>query len=173
MPVSILAAIVFSPVIAVVITLWWEKRKVKHEAKYRVFIALMAHRKSYPISHERVNALNLIDTIFGDCPKVLAMWHEYYSMLQRQNPSPQEQVEQHQKYIELLSEMAGSLGFSNLKQTDIDKFYIPQAHMDQAQINAECQAEFLRVLKNTERLPVVPKPAPPTPPRDILPHPPA
>jgi hypothetical protein len=63
--------------------------------------------------------------------------------------------------------MARILGFSKLQQTDIDKYYIPQAHIDQAQINAECQAEWLRVLRNTDRLSVVAKPIPQTDIRDF------
>lgn len=54
--------------------------------------------------------------------------------------------------------MARSLGYRRLEQTDIDKFYTPQVHADQAQLNWKCQTEWLRVLESTNRLVVEPKP---------------
>ena len=59
-----------------------------------------------------------------------------------------------------MSEMARELGFPNLQQTDIDKFYTPDVHGTQHDLNAECQRELLRVLKNSARL----EPAPIAPP---------
>jgi hypothetical protein len=50
-----------------------------------------------------------------------------------------------------MSEMVRELGSSNLQQTDIDKFYVPEIHGAQADLSAECQRELLRVLKNTSR----------------------
>ena len=140
-------AILAAPVTAVSITLWWQQRKEKRDAKHRLFITLMAHRKSFPPTHDWVNALNLIDVVFADHPKVLELWHELYTMFQ--NPSAT-QAQGH-KYLELLSEMAAALKFRHLQQTDIDKFYSPQAHLDQLQASTEAQTEWLRVLKNTDR----------------------
>ena len=153
-----IAAIVIGPVVAVLITLWWQQRKEKRDAKMRLFTTLMAFRKSYPISYEWANSLNVIDVVFGDTPEVVGRWHEYYSLLQRQNVSPQEAQEQTHKYLELMSVMAASLGFRRLQQTDIDKFYTPQAHGDQAHLNWQCQTEWLRVLQSTNRFNVEPKP---------------
>ena len=49
----------------------------------------------------------------------------------------------------MLSALARHLGYRKLEQTDIDKFYTPQAHEDQLLMNSEIQSELLRVLKNT------------------------
>jgi hypothetical protein len=54
--------------------------------------------------------------------------------------------------IELLSEMAVSLGYSRLSQTDIDRFYSPQAMGDEAAAQKELRDELVRVLKATETL---------------------
>lgn len=53
--------------------------------------------------------------------------------------------------------MARVLGFRHLQQTDIDKYYSPRVHGELLVVQAEAQAEWLRVLKNTERFLVVKK----------------
>src|SRR2546427_6358352 len=102
----------------------------------------MALRISYPISYDWANSLNLIDVVFGDCPNVVDQWHQYYTLLHTQTANFEER---NHKYLELMSAMAAELGFRRLQQTDIDKFYTPQAHGDQAFLNWQCQTEWLRV----------------------------
>jgi Family of unknown function (DUF6680) len=137
-------AIFFGPIIAVGITLWWQNRKEKRDAKLRLFTTLMAHRKSMPPSYDFVAALNLIDVVFANHERVVHLWHELYTLFQ--NPMASET--QNHKYIELLSEMASVLGYRKLKQTDIDKFYYPRGHADALNAQIEWQTEWLRVLKN-------------------------
>lgn len=153
------SAIVIGPVVAVIITLAWQNRKEKRDAKIRVFSTLMAYRKSLTgiIKQEYVNSLNLIDVVFSDSPKVVGLWHEYFALLQRYKPSPQELEGQSHKYIELMTAMAEELGFANLQQIDMEKFYTPIAHGLEAESNAALRAELLRVLENTERFVVVSK----------------
>ncbi len=146
-------AIIIGPIVAVCITLWWQQRKEKREAKLRLFTTLMAHRRAFPPTPEWVAALNLIDVIFADQTRVVALWHEVFQLLH--NPSMTQ--EQGHKYLEMLSAMATSLGFRQLQQVDIDKYYSPQVHQDQLVAQAEMQAEFLRVLKNTSQLLIVKK----------------
>ena len=145
-----LLAVVVGPIVAVSITLWWQERKEKRDAKLQLFLTLMAHRKATPPTYEWVRALNLIDVVFAEHAQVVALWHELYQLLN--NPSTPEA--QGHKSLALLSEMGSVLGFKKLQQIDIDKFYCPQAHVDQLKINAETQAELLRVLKKTACLPV-------------------
>jgi hypothetical protein len=77
---------------------------------------------------------------------VVDLWHKYYALLSQ---PPGE--ERNHTWLELLTEMAADLRYSNLKQTDLDKFYIPQGHVDQLDFQREVQVEWLRVLRNTER----------------------
>jgi hypothetical protein len=149
-------AIIISPVIAVVITLWHQGRKEKRDRKERLFTQLMAHRKSFPPSTEFVNALNLIDIIFADTVSVTKLWHEYYTLLGSAKTEHEYRDRDH-KYLELLSEMARSLGYKRLQQTDIDKFYTPQAHVDQNEMAFHTQQEWLRVLKNMNYIYIEPK----------------
>jgi predicted RNA-binding protein YlxR (DUF448 family) len=116
----------------------------------------MVHRKAFPPAHDWVNGLNLIDVVFSDTPKVVALWHQYYSMLGSAKNDNEYRDRDH-KYIELLSAMARDLGYQNLPQTDIDKFYSPQAHQNQIAASNEIQTELLRVLKNTQNIAIVPK----------------
>ncbi len=146
-----IVAIITGPLSAVLITLWWQRRKERRDAKLRLFITLMANRKSLLPTYEWVNALNLLDVVFADRPKIVALWHELYALLQ--NPE-RTQVQDH-KYLELLSEIARTLGFRRLQQTDIDKYYSPQIHLAQLSAQVEMQTELLRVLKKTSSLFVI------------------
>jgi len=142
-------AIIVGPVAAVMITLWHQDRKQKIDAKKRLFLSLMAHRKALPPNPEWVNALNVIDVVFADHPNVVSLWHEYYNLLHADMEKTQQQREH--KYLEMLSAMANVVGYKSLSQTDIDKFYFPKAYGDQLEINAKVQKEFLRVLENSAR----------------------
>ena len=150
-------AIVAGPLLAVLITLWWQNRKEHRDAKRRLFLTLMAKRRTYPPTVEWVDALNVIDVVFADVPQVVQLWHEYYSSLVNPPANENYQAREH-TYLLMLSSMARTLGYSRLEQTDIDKFYSPQVHADQAQLNWKCQTEWLRVLEGTNRLSVEPKP---------------
>ena len=139
-------AIVSGPIIAVIITLAYQNHKEKRDAKTRLFMTLMAHRKSFPPTIAWVESLNLIDVVFAEHRKVVRLWHEYYDYLHEKT---EDYTKREHKYLELLSAMGVALGYKNLQQTDIDKFYTPTAHGDQAVLNHKVQTELLRVLGNT------------------------
>lgn len=72
------------------IIVWWlgikyQDRKAKKEAQMRLFLTLMADRKSNPITKEWVDALNTIDVVFQDNKKVRHAWREYLDSL-NENP---------------------------------------------------------------------------------------
>lgn len=140
-----LLAIVLGPVTAVCITLWVQSRNIKKTTKRNLFIKLLAERKTLFVSRDLASALNTIDVVFSDNPKVVDLWHKYYTLLSQQ---PSE--ERGHTWLELLSAMAADLGYSNLKTVDLDKCYIPQAHVDSLEFEKDIRAEWLRVLKNTE-----------------------
>jgi hypothetical protein len=75
-----------------------------------------------------------------------------------QHPDQGQQATQNHKYLELMSEMARDHGFARLQQKEIDKFYIPQAHADDANLNAAVRLESLRALQGSARSVVDPKP---------------
>ena len=142
-----------SPVIAVLVTLWWQNRKEKRDSKEKLFLTLMAHRKTYPPSQQWVDGLNVIDVVFADVPQVVELWHRYYEGLANPPANENYQSREH-TYLLMLSAMARALGYKKLEQTDIDKFYSPQVHGNQLELNYKCQTEWLRVLENTARIEV-------------------
>ena len=149
-------ALITGPTVAVWITLWHQNRSQKRAGKERLFGTLMAHRRSNPPKIEWANALNLIDVIYADHPTVVGKWHELYNILSQ---APVNWTRWNHVYIELLSEMAMVLGYRRLQQVQIDQFYSPQAHGDQAVLNFELQTELLRVLKATQTLQVTSLPS--------------
>lgn len=117
-------AIIFGPVSAIIISLWYQSRKQKRETKEKLFSILMGQRGTEPPSHELVSALNRIDVVFYNCPKVLAQWHKYYDILHQDWKTHHKQREDN--YNDLLYEIACSLGYKTIKQTDIGKFITPR-----------------------------------------------
>jgi hypothetical protein len=124
-------ALFSGPVIAVMITFWKQKRDQKRNAKERLFITLMGHRKSIVPTQDWATALNLIDVVYADHPNIVKKWHDA---------------------LDLLASMAQVLGHKSLNQTDIDKFYTPQIHGDQSTLQTDLQNELLRVLKATAHM---------------------
>jgi hypothetical protein len=158
-------ALVAGPALGVAITLWHQRQTEKRAAKERLFMTLMAHRKSLSPAPDWTNSLNLIDVVYADSPKIVGQWHSLYDILIQ---TPLNMQRFNHLYIELLSAMATSLGYRSIQQTDIDKFYTPLAYSDQAVMNAEIQKELLRVLRATASVPIFPaypksgdKPTPP------------
>lgn len=145
-------AIFLGPLAGVLFTLWFQGRKEKRDAKERLFLVLMSERKNHFITKDVTKALNKIDVVFADSPKVKSLWHKYYSLLSQQ---PGE--ERVHTWLEMLAAMSQELGFKRLSQVDLDKFYMPQGHFDDEQFQRKMGLLWQRVLENTERFAVVPR----------------
>ena len=143
-------AVITGPVIAVIITLVYQRHRLQQDIRHNLFLTLMTHRKAIPPSAALINALNILDVVFHKNPTVLKLWHEYFEILCQPNPTPPMHELQKKKYLDLLSEIARSLKYKNLRQTDIDIFYAPQGQMDQLKMSLDIQGELLRVLQNTQ-----------------------
>jgi hypothetical protein len=146
------AAIFIGPLAGVLFTLWFQSSKDKIEAKRRLFLTLIAERKALTISPQLAQALNTIDVVFADSNAVKELWHKYYALLSQ----PPGQERDH-TWIELLDAMSRELRYNKLRQTDLDKFYIPQAHVDDLEFQRKIGHQWSRVLENTERFLVVPR----------------
>lgn len=134
------------------IIVWWlgikyQDRKAKKEAQMRLFLTLMADRKSNPITKEWVDALNTIDVVFQDNKKVRHAWREYLDSLNEKSPH----FDSSNSFrLDLLSEMAMALGYRNLKQTEIDRFYSPKYFGSQMSRQEILFQENLRVLMHSK-----------------------
>lgn len=138
-----LISITIIPFIIWFLGTYFQDRKAKKDAKQKLFFKLMANRKSTPISRDWVDGLNQIDIVFQDEPKVRAAWRQFYDALHPRSPHFDNQNAFH---LDLLSEMANSLGYKDLRQTEIDRYYSPQAFGDQINNQNRLLNETLRVL---------------------------
>lgn len=125
----------------------YQDRKSKKQAQLDLFLTLMANRKKDPISREWVDALNSIDVVFQENQKVRAAWREYLDSLNQKSAH----FDNSNSYkLDLLSEMAESLGYKQLKQTEIDRFYIPIYFGSQQSQQEVLFKEQLRVLMHSK-----------------------
>jgi len=140
-------AILFSPLIAVGVTLWYQKRSEIIKTKKDIFFTLMKYRNSIKIPDEWANALNCIDFIFDDDETVKNLWSQLYDNL---NTFPPNLEQRNRLQVDLLSQIARHLNYQNLTQMQIAKYYTPQLHGDQAFRQQEISDELLRILKASE-----------------------
>ena len=140
-------AVAIIPLIVWGLGIKYQDRKAKKDAQLKVFLTLMADRKSNPITKEWVDALNVIDVVFQDNKKVRHAWREYLDSLNEKSP----QFESSNSFrLDLLSEMAMALGYKNLKQTEIDRFYSPKYFGSQMSRQEIIFQESLRVLMHSK-----------------------
>lgn len=135
------------PIIVWLLGISYQNRKTKKDAQLRLFLTLMANRQKNPISEAWVDALNSIDVVFQNDKKVRAAWREYLDSLDQKSAH----FENQNSYkLDLLSEMAESLGYKQLKQTEIDRFYNPVYFGSQLTRQDVLFKEFLRVLMHSK-----------------------
>lgn len=121
----------------------YRQREDKINAKRELFFTLMKNRKTFYVTKERVDALNLIDVVYQDDKKVRQAWKDYLDSL---NPGSPHFKNSNAYLLDLLSEMAVSLGYKELKQTEIDRFYEPQVNIDSGHNQKRISSELMRVL---------------------------
>lgn len=127
-------------------SIWYQNRRLRQEAKIDLFLTLMSHRRTFPITQDWVDALNTIDVVFQDSLKVRSAWKAYYESLHEGDPK---NVNSQTYQIELLSAIAKDLGYNDLKPSEIADFYSPAQFGDTLQTQSKIQTELLRVLGNS------------------------
>ena len=154
--VCTIAALVAGPVAAVIITLWAQDRAAKRSTKERLFVTPMAHRKSYPPTVEWVSAINTIVVVYANNPKILSHWDTCYRRL---SAKPWDTEAWNRDLLDLLSAIAEDLGYKHIRQTQIDKFYVPDAHNKIFGEQDELRNNLLRVLKATKTVDSIVEPS--------------
>ena len=144
-----IAAVAIIPVIVWFLGVKYQDRKAKRDAQEKVFFTLMADRGTNPSTKEWVDALNVIDIVFQEHKKVRKAWKEYLSSLNEKSPHFDTQ---NSFKLDLLSEMAMALGYKNLKQTEIDRFYSPKYFGSQMSRQEFLFQENMRILMNSKSL---------------------
>lgn len=130
-------AVYFAPLKAVEIGRKLNDEQNQLKVKSDLFLTLFSLRGN-PTHYSFVNGLNQIDIVYQDVPTVLSAWKKLHDSLNNPNQSNALQNWDLLR-VELLSEMAQSLGYQKLKQTEIQRSYSPQAHADQDDENRNYQ----------------------------------
>jgi hypothetical protein len=139
-----------SPLRAVTVGRQLDDEEKKDLIKRNLFFTLFAHRGN-PIHQQFVAALNQIDIAFHDNQKVLDLWHRYYEALRIKGQVDEQKVwELHR--VELLSEMAKSLGYFQLNQTEIMKHYQPEGQDNWHKLDWDIRESALSYLKRGDEL---------------------
>lgn len=141
-------AILLSPVVALLISVWVQNRKEKRGQKLWIFNTLIATRHN-PIIDENVRALNMIDVAYSDCRHVRDLWHQYYDMLCNEGLNNEVGGNQRQKKnLELITEMAMVVGYKqSISHLDVARVYYPTGLGEQSKASRDIADELLRVLK--------------------------
>ncbi len=152
---TIIVALV-SPIIAVLISLWYQKISSKKAAKMQLFMDLVSFRDYLPFPWQYSVALNRIDVVFHGEHRILQLWHEYYDSLQHELIGSA-LVLANERKVALISEIANHLGYNNLSQIFLQRYYQPKGSFEGMMNDFDIKTELLRVLKSTETLLVLGK----------------
>ncbi len=141
-------AILLSPLIAVLVTVYLQDRKEKRGHKLFILGSLMGTRHAQ-LTDENVRSLNMIDMVYFDNVQVRTLWHEHFDMLGNEglnNPNGWEQ--RNKKRLALVTEMARSLGYEKaITHLDVDRVYIPKYFGESFYRNEQIANELLTVLR--------------------------
>lgn len=114
-------SIIFSGVIATVITILYQKRESDRIAKQHIFETAVAYRFRI---HDEVNvkSLNSICVVFHNNKNVIDAWQSFMNETDR-IPSNAQTIAD--KYIKLLEEMAVACGYEDIKWDNLKPYYYP------------------------------------------------
>ena len=146
-----ITAIIIGPVISVIITIWYQSRETKRTAQLNLYMDLISFREYTPIPWQFFVALNRIDVVFHENKSICKAWHEYFDLLcQEQTEIVSKQG--HEKRIELMTLIGKHLGYNNIEQIYLQRYYQPIGNYQSSLDDSEIKSEFLRVLKNTQSI---------------------
>ena len=152
-----LAAILLSPVIAVLVTLWWQQRKEKRDMKRWILQTLITNRET-PIAADNVRALNLVELAFHDSEKVRRIWGELFELFKRHEATAEWSETSRKKNLELIVEMARILGYGKvITAFNADRRYFPIGMAEQIGKQNQLLDELLRVLGASGSIQFLPK----------------
>lgn len=114
-------SVVFSGVVATVITILYQKFSGEQTAKRKVFETAVSYR-FFISEEENVKSLISIDVIFHKNQKVRQAWKSYMDEADKPSSNPQQLND---RYIKLLEEMALACGYKDIRWDDLKRYYYP------------------------------------------------
>ncbi len=158
-----IVAILFAPIIAIVVGKYLDDRKEKKEAKLWIFRSLMATR-AVPMSQEHVRALNMIDVNFyGEdtkSKKVVEAWNllrdNFYKNVDTTSTALLTQWgdKNQELLMELLQKMAEYLNFSFDKTAIKNTSYFPKGYGETEDELMFIRKGFVEMIKGNSTLPI-------------------
>src|SRR5450432_1083121 len=176
MEIASIAAIVAGPVFAVEAQRILDKRRVREERKLALFRTLMASRVARAADPRHTEALNLIGIEFYKEGAVVAVWRDYITHMSSGPTTDAWALKWTDLFVDLLFEMAQSLGFKSFDKTQIRQAYAPILYKTLEDENAEIRKGLLGVLRGKVSIPIhvgsQPVAKPEAPPAPDIPSPP-
>ncbi len=144
--ISILAVLT-SPLIAVCVTIWVEKRGQKRKDKMDLFKVMMTQRGT-TTTELWVNALNSMPIVFSEDKEVLSALNVFLDTTKVNKPEDMDIENYENKKIKLLEVMANSLGYSNINWEQIKSPYIPRWMEQEQAFNSIMKEAQLKYAEN-------------------------
>ncbi len=151
--------ILLSPLIAVQVTQWLQRKQEVKDRRERLFKSIMSTRASR-LSREHVMALNMIDVEYygsdAGSKAVRSAWKAYLDHLNTWASGESWLERQEQLLTDLLFVMAKSLGYE-LDKTDIRRTsYFPKGHGDLEDDNFKLRKGLVAVIEGRSPILVTP-----------------
>ena len=153
-----IVALVLSPLVAVLVSLWLQDRNERRKEKRLILATIWANRRNI-VQIDAVRALNMIDIVFHDQARVRQIWKELYDMYHNQGLNNELGFEQRaNKEKELVVEMGKNLGYGKtITALDAERVYHPTGLADYFAKSNALLDELLRVLKSSGGVQFAPK----------------
>lgn len=149
-------ATLLSPLIAVQVSQFLERRRTRTAEQMRLFQTLMSTRAAN-LDPRHVEALNSIDIVFGGTSKgetsIRRQWKQYLDHLNTPGANNEAWLARRVDYmIELLHPMGVYLGFDFDKTHLKNQTYLPQGHLEVENEQATLRTNLVALLNGETRL---------------------
>lgn len=154
----IVIATLLSPLIAVQVTKWRDRRNQAREEQIRIFKTLMATRAA-TLDPRHVESLNSIDVVFSANDKkqkeIRRYWEQYLDHLNANNyPEAHWATKRVELLVDLLHSMGSYLGFDFDKTHIKNECYFPRGYSLLEDDQTSIRKAILEVLAGTRPLPM-------------------
>ncbi|RYU62667.1 hypothetical protein ERW51_18740 [Aliivibrio finisterrensis] len=144
-------AVLVSPIIAILISLWLTERLQKRRDRLDIFKTLMTTRENN-LTLDFVKSVNAIDVVFHNRSSVREAWRELYNSYNTSDPDLKRISDNHTK---LLEAMAKDLGYKDqITWEHITSSYTPNWLLSERRNEADFKLMQMELMRNTVKVPV-------------------
>jgi hypothetical protein len=140
---TIIAAVT-GPVLAVGLSYWYGNRAMKYQSRLRVLNILISQPQRPPLRTEFVDALNCVEVEFYKDRRVIDSYKRYKDLL---FAKPWDQARVEISRINLIAEMAKSLGYKKVSPTDFALNYEPEQLRRDYDYETELRGQLLKAIQ--------------------------